>query len=616
MTISGDGILIQRISWPRLAWLVIALVMLWHLLYVSCSPTNRNYIIGSDGGGYYAYLPALFIYHDMEYKFTQPGQPTKLDYPGADHSLFMNRTVEGKLINKYFIGTAVLEMPFFLTAYATASWFGHHANGYSFPFQVAIALSTIFYTLLGLEQVRRLLHKKGIKEHIQAIVLLLLFFGTNLYHYALSEPSMSHGYSFCMVALFLNQAHDVFHSANRRAIAWSIIALSFVIMIRPVNGFILFATPFIAGSWEDFKRGIRFTFSNLKMVFIGSGVLAVLVFLQLLMYKLTVGTWVADSYSGEHIDLTNVHFHKVLFSWRKGWFIYTPLMLIAVAGIAFLRNNFERITFLLALLMIIWVIASWQLWTYGGSLGMRPMIDHYALMAIPLAFLMQRVLRRWLLIPVVPVLGFLVVLNLVQHYQYRWGILAYDEMTKERYEKIFFKTDIGYMCIYDPGTMRMHTIPGYAVKYSSFIRTFEEDTTYGRISFWSITNEKAFSGKNSVKLDTMNTTAGLLIKLADAVPDSLYPRTWVRIKAKVFLVDDRLSQKMAISFRSEGKEYNLQSEPLYFDVDEIGSWQDYSFDIKLPIPPGPDAEACVFLLHDDQSVAYADNIELEFWVEQ
>jgi hypothetical protein len=508
-----------------------------------------------------------------------------------------------------------MELPFFLVAYATAPMFGHHANGYSFPFQIAIALATIFYTLIGLEQIRRLLHKRGVKEHIQAITLLLLFLGTNLYHYALSESSMSHGYSFCMVAIFLNQAHNIFHANRRSAVAWSIIALALVIMIRPVNGVIIFATPFIAGSWDDFRRGVRFVFSNLKMVFIGAGVFGLLAFLQLLMYKMTVGTWLADSYSGEHFDLTNVHFHKVLFSWRKGWFIYTPLMIFGVAGIVFLRNNFERITFLFSLLMIIWVVASWQLWTYGGSLGMRPMIDFYALMAIPLAFLLQRAFRRWLLALAVPLFGFIVVLNLVQHYQYRWGILAYDEMTKERYEKIFFKTDVGYMCIYDPGTMRMHTIPDYAVKRASFIRTFEEDTSYRMISYWSITDEKAFAGKHSVKLDTMSTTAGLLIRLSDAVPDSLYPKTWVRIKAKVFLVDDKLSQKIAISFRSEGKEYNLQGEPLYFDVDEIGSWQDYSFDIKLPIPPGPDAEACVFLLHDDKSVAYADNLELEFWVE-
>lgn len=615
MKITGNGLHVNRISLPRLAWLLAAVVMFWNLLYVNSDAHHRQYIIGSDGAGYYAYLPAMFIYHDMEYKFCRWGEPEKLPFPATDNTLFMNQTVEGKLINKYFVGTAILELPFFLIAYGTAPWFGHHANGYSFPFQIAIALAAMFYTLLGLEQVRRLLNKKNIAEHVQAVTILLLFFGTNLMHYTLSEPSMSHAFSFAMVALFLNQAHNIFHDQNRRAIIWTILALTMVVLIRPVNGVVILAVPLIAGSWSGFLQGLRFIFSNVRMLVIGMSVFALLVFIQLLMYKMTVGKWVADSYAGEHLDLTNVHFYNLLFSWRKGWFIYTPVMIFAVIGIFFLRSWFERAWAFLFLLVNIWVIASWQLWTYGGSLGMRPMIDSYAVMAIPLAFFLQRTLVKRVWIGVAPLLAFVTVLNLVQHYQFRIGILPYDGMTKERYVKLFFRTNHLLSCIYDPGSIHTHTLPGYTKRVAVFKRTFEEEHQ-DHLGYWGVTPEKAFSGKHAVKLDTAKVTAGLCVPFKDAVPDSVLPKTWVVVKAKVFLVDDRVTPKMAVSFRSGGQEYNFQAEPLFFEVDETGSWQDYEYAIEMPEPPGPDGEMCIFLLHDDHSVAYADDMQIEFWVEE
>lgn len=613
--ISARGIQIERLSLPRLAWLLVALVTFWHLVYVTSSEKNRDKVIGSDGVGYYAYLPAVFIYHDYGYKFCIPGEPTKLNYFSADHAMFLNKTKDGKWINKYFIGTAIAQLPFFLVAYGTASWFGYSPDGYSFPFQLSIAIATIFFTLLGLEQIRRLLNKKGIGEAVQAVVILLLFFGTNLFHYALDEPSMSHAYSFGIIAVFLNQAYNIFHGRNRFAIMWAMLALTLIVFLRPVNGIIIFALPFIAGSWKNFIEGVRFALLRFPMILIGISGFALALFLQLLTYKLGVGTWIADSYTGEYFDLTNAHVYKVLFSWRKGWFVYTPLMIFAVAGFFFFKNHFERFAFLFFLLLNIWIVSSWQKWEYGGSLGMRPMIDTYSVMAIPLAFFLQTAVKKWRLLIAIPVLGFFVLLNLVQHYQFKNGILPYDEMTGPRYRKIFFRTSEMYCCIYDPGSRRMHMLPANASRISNWIRTFEEDSAFGT-SFSAITGEKFFEGKHAIKLDTGRTTSGICISLQNAVPDSLLAKTWVVVKANVFLTEGKMTPKYAVSFRSGGQEYYIDAHPLFFEVDETGSWQDFQYALKLPIPPGPGGEVCCFLIHDDQSVAYADNMQVEFWIEQ
>lgn len=616
MKLSAQGIPINRISLPRLAWLLIAVAMCWHLLYVTCGTFRKDYIISSDAAGYYAYLPATFIYHDPTYQFCYPGEK-KINFPGADFGLFLNLTPEGKPINKYFIGTALMELPAFLIAYGSAPLFGHHMNGYSFPFVLAIVLSAMFYVLLGLEQLRRLLNKLGISEPVQAVTLLMVFFGTNLYYYSTAEPGMSHAFSFSMMALFLNQTHNVFHAQNKKSILWMLFAISMVIMIRPVNGVAVFALPVIAGSWKNFTDGIRFCFTYYWRVVIGGGIFLLLVFVQLLMYKLSTGNWIADSYSGEHLILSQPHIWEVLFSWKKGWFIYTPLMLIATGGIVFLKNNFTRITFIAVMFIAIYVISCWELWWYGGSFGMRPFIEFYPLMAIPLALLIQKLSKKILLFVSVPLFVFVLTLSLVQIYQYSRGILPYNDMTAAKYNKIFFKTSADYAMIYDPGTMRHHQLPMGMHRVFSCKRTFEENND-GQFGSQGITSGKAFSGKNSTMLNaSVKESSGLRVTLRDVFPDSTQIfKGWMIVRAKVFLLEETANPKMAISIHEGDQTFYWTARPVYIEIDHIGQWQEFSYAVKIPADATPGALVSAYMFHDDQSLVYADDFQMDFYLAQ
>lgn len=614
MKLSAQGLQVHRISLPRLALLLIAAAMFWHLLYVTCGSHRKEYIIASDAAGYYAYLPANFIYHDPEYKFCIPGEQ-KVDFPGADFSLFMNITKDGKLINKYFIGTAFMELPFFLIAYGSAPLFGYHMNGYSFPFQMAVALAAIFYVLIGLGQVRRLLEKLGISEPVQAVTLLLLFFGTNLYYYTLGEPGMSHAYSFTMMAVLLNHAYNVFHLRRKGSIVWMLSALALLFMIRPVNGVAVFAVPFIAGSWKTFTEGIRFCLQHYWRVAAGAAIFLFLLFVQLLMYKRTAGSWLADSYSGEHLILSEPHILEILFSWKKGWFIYTPVMFVALGGLFFLRNSFRLVAFLLLMGSATYVISCWELWWYGGSFGMRPLIEYYPVMAVPLALLLQRAAQKWAALLAVPAFGFLLVLNLVQLYQYFIGILPYNDMTAHKYRKIFFKTSADYIFLYDPGTVLQHKLPWSSKKRASFTQTFEDGMDYGFGSRGLVSN-KTFSGGTATVINAdVPESSGIRVKLRDAFPDSTQIAAgWLVVRAKIFLHDRTAAPKMIISIHEGEHTFLWTARALYFGVDQPGAWQDFSFAMKIPADAAPDALVSAFMLHNDRSVAYADDITLDFYV--
>lgn len=616
MKLSGKGIIVDRISWPRVAWVLIALAMFWHLTYVTFGTFRKDFVICSDAAGYYAYLPSTFIYHDPEYKFTFPGEK-KVNYPGADFSLFMNMTTKGKFINKYFIGTAVLEMPFFLVAYGTAPLFGHHMNGYSLPFQIAVALAAVFYVLLGLDQLRRLLSKMGVSEWTQAIALLLVFFGTNLYQYTLTEPGMSHAFSFGMMAIFINQAYNVFHSKEKKSILRMMLAMAMLVMIRPVNGVAVFALPFIAGSWKTFTEGIRFCLQHYGRVAIGVGVFLFLLFLQLLMYYRTAGDWFADSYSGEHLILSEPHIPEVLFSWKKGWFIYTPLMFVAFLGVIFMRNWFTRVAFLFVMFIATYVISSWELWWYGGSFGMRPFIEYYPLMAVPLALLIEKTTRRFWIVLSAPVFGFLFVLSLVQNYQYTTGIIPYYGMTAAKYKKLFFKTSADYSLIYDPGTLRQHVLPLTCRKVSSFIRTFEEDPNDQTLSWLGITSEKTVSGTKATMINRdIKESGGIKVTLRQGFPDStMIPNGWVLVRSKVFLGQNTAKAKMAVSIYDGPKTYFWTGRPLNIHIDTLWKWQTFTYAVKLPADATPNTIVAAYMFNDDESLAYADDMELVFMIE-
>ncbi len=38
---------------------------------------------------------------------------------------------------------------------------------------------------------------------VTAITLLIIIFGTNLYHYVTEEPTMSHAYNFSLISIFV-----------------------------------------------------------------------------------------------------------------------------------------------------------------------------------------------------------------------------------------------------------------------------------------------------------------------------------------------------------------------------------------------------------------------------
>ncbi|MGZ6519929.1 MAG: hypothetical protein ACXVED_20275, partial [Bacteroidia bacterium] len=98
--------------------LINRLIIPFIIIIVTICSSNINWgknswknIILADAKGYYAYLPATFIYHDLNFSFFDS---IEKKYSGPK-TFYDYRVGEGsKTVDKYFAGTAIAMSPFFL----------------------------------------------------------------------------------------------------------------------------------------------------------------------------------------------------------------------------------------------------------------------------------------------------------------------------------------------------------------------------------------------------------------------------------------------------------------------------------------------------------------------
>ncbi len=388
-------------------------------------------VIQWDVIDYYGYLPAAFIYHDISLKF-------KDHYTGKKHFVFWaKKTALGSYVFKMTMGLSVMYSPFFFVANSLAGPLGYNTGGYSLPYRFAIVMAALFYLALGLIFLSRVL-RFYFSEWITGFVVLAIGLGTNLFWYSTFEPGMSHVYSFFLVSVFIFLTIKWYQKPGLWYSVWIGLVIGLLTLIRPVNLIlVLFFILYDLKNLRDVKN--RWQLFRKKcgklIVIVALGFLILIP--QLLYWKTVTGHWLYYSYGNEGFFFLHPQILNVLFSFRKGWFVYTPVMIFAVAGIYFLFKRYKQLFLpvLLFLLVYLYVVSSWWSWWYGGSLGQRELIDIYPVMALPLAAMLQWMLSRKAVLRYL--LGFLmlitVVLGAFYNVQYYYGSIHWDSMTRQAY---------------------------------------------------------------------------------------------------------------------------------------------------------------------------------------
>lgn len=401
---------------------------------------NLKMIIRADGIGYYSYLPAMFIYSDYQFSFMHKMQAkyNEAQYDGG----YLSPTPYGK-VNKYYIGQSILWLPFFLIAHGISLLVGD-PDGYSFFYQLIVMVASSFYLWLGCRYLRKLFMDYSTPPPTIALILLAIVFGTNLINYATVDVWATHVSSFGMISVFIYMCHSFFKEQTAKKLYIIAIVFALIALLRPTNAvvglfFLYFATSFKALSEAIKRNKMAFLMAILLFLLVGST--------QLFMNYAEVGHFFIWAYGEEQFVFSDPQIFNVLFSYRKGLFVYAPLILIAIAGVLklFKENRFQASVAFLFLAISTYVISSWECWWYGGSLGQRSFVDYYGVFALLLLFfynwISKKAILKYTFLITVPLL---IVYSSVLSYQYGHYILHWDYMTKERFWYVFMKTDKQY----------------------------------------------------------------------------------------------------------------------------------------------------------------------------
>lgn len=165
---------------------------------------------------------------------------------------------------------------------------------------------------------------------------------------------------------------------------------------------------------------------------------------QIAYYKHFTGQFYFSTYTDPQsgLDFYSPRFLWVLFSYRKGWLVYAPLMAFAILGFVamFKQKNKAVVPLILHFLINLLFIASF---TSLISYGWRAFIQSYALMVIPLGFTVQFIVERQGKIIkslAALLLSAFIALSVFQSWQLMMGIIDGSRMTKAYYWSIFGTT--------------------------------------------------------------------------------------------------------------------------------------------------------------------------------
>ncbi|MBX7202251.1 MAG: hypothetical protein K1X77_04200 [Bacteroidia bacterium] len=413
-----------------LTWVLSALILLLTTINLNWPEKYSPSVIEADAKGYYAWLPAVFIYQDIHFGFFDTVEQKYLTpETWFDYRLQVNR----QTVNKYSVGTAFLELPFFLAAHLGSWIWGGPTDGYSYLYPVFISLAALFYALAGLWLLGRILTRAGAGDTIVAIILPVLLFGTNLFYYAVIEPGMSHIYSFFLATCYLLLIQQWAQKTQAKTILAIALVAGCIVLVRPMNVILLASFPLVIENEITFFRQIKDTGIRLLVPLL---IFIAIAFIQPLLWYMQTGVLFIDTYPGEHFGPP--HLFDFLFSFKKGAFLYTPILLIAVLGLLSLyhKSRFRAIYWFVYMLAVCIILSSWNNWWYGGSFSSRVLVEYLPLFALPLTTWLSQQKKR---IPRLIILTVLVMLCQFQIYQYRYYLIHWEDTTRQQYFDNFLK---------------------------------------------------------------------------------------------------------------------------------------------------------------------------------
>lgn len=582
---------------------------------------------GGDGLGYYVYLPSFFIHKDIgTYNKTivalRKYNPNAQDFDADIYGF--RKTSIGKLANKYPIGLAILQSPFFFAGhFYTKIDSRFESDGFSKPYQIATFFSTFLYVLLGLWFLIKVLNKY-FSTNVINLTILILAFGTNLYYFSYFGTAMSHGYQFAIVCLYI-YFNDKY--LDQKTIKYGILLGVFsgliVIIRQPDIIFLLISVFWNVNSIKKLKDRFKFYFGDLKNLFFPLIGFIAITSLQIYSYYFISGKLYYYSYIGESFNWKHPEIYKGLFYTGNGWFAYTPVMLFAIFGLI-IKNSSRKVWFLSLITILplhIYITYSWWCWYYIAGFGSRPMVDIYPLCSFAIAsfltwlFASNNILKLFF----GSILLFFTILNLKFTFQQHKGILYSQFNNKGYYRSLFFKLypNDSDLKAFNTNSKQPDTSKILFNK-NLYFNDFESDTSI------NVDSINVKFGKKSLNLENGH----IDISKIDLKDENIKKGDWLNVSLDVFLQSEGVSfydlGKIVIILKNKSNdEYSWrESKPTALFDNKDNSiwysgrpniWGNVNYFIKVPIEITKDFDLEIFSDNSNKVKWNIDNLSIDLF---
>lgn len=413
--------------------LITVVLFVCHLLIIA-NTSKKIQPINGDAQAYYAYLPSLLIYNDLNFEFipeinekyyTKQNQKSFLvQVPGTD-----------KKVNKTFPGAALYYAPGFILGHFSAWVTGFPTDGYSTPYQVCFDIGYWFYLFLALLTLKKTLEKLEFSSEAVALTLIFIPLTTNIFFYTIFNQSVTHIFNFFTINFIVYLVLSLREAFSNKQFLFLVLSLAILAITRPTN-ILIIPFLFLFIDFKDFFMIIKNAIGKWKRSTISLLMGGVVLSIPFILWKAQSGNWIVYSYGDEGFNFASPEIFNFLFSYIKGWFTYTPIALIVVIiGFPILYKHYSKSKAIFAILFLflsIYIFSSWWCWYYGAGQSQRVMIDYYLIIALMMAYILKFSSKMGVKISIL-ILTLFTYVNVIQAFQIQKGILPNGSVTMEQY---------------------------------------------------------------------------------------------------------------------------------------------------------------------------------------
>ena len=340
---------------------------------------------GIDPAYYFGIAHSLIFDHDFdltnELRVLQPVSTHAGGFAG----------IHGKPGSPYAIGYSLLSIPFIALGTLVDRIAGNPMDGYSTYVMYSYRIELVILSVTGLLLLTRALQRIGVGARAAMFVSFVMFFGTSVGYYTFSP--MSHASTFMAASAFLLCWLRVRESGRVRD--WLLLgAIGGCLSVCRWQDSVFLMAPLLCDLIRE--RGLR----HWRGWGVYMAVIPIWWVPQFLEWKAIYGRFLLIPQGSGFLQFPPRYVLEVLFSTNHGWFLWTPLTLIGVAGLLYgaVRLSREYVPWLVVIALEVAVIGSMPTnWNCRDSFSIRSLTSCVPLVAVGFALLFK---KRQLRVPV------------------------------------------------------------------------------------------------------------------------------------------------------------------------------------------------------------------------